>query len=368
MSNIQHRISNNPESHPIPDELQRTWDSHVKARKDCRTWAEGQGFSLSCTRSYLKGNDRFVRLVCPHYGEPRNNEEKTVVKPQQRSKIYHADDNGNVERADEKEGQKQKQTRTGYTQRIGCTYQIRLKPVTPTSMEWIVGSITGEHNHPIAQHPSKYPLNRRLTGDILETVISMIKAQAENKTVMQFLEGRGITVKSHDITNLRMSIYQNDPGNEVLHLITQLQNNGYEVRYSHAAEGKKIFLKGLFFAHEDAIKMAREIPDVISIDATYRTTREQLAFINVVGTCNVGHPALKTFCIAGGWMTQETNESYEWFIGALKEVVWPSDGPSTPRVLISDSEAALIRAMDIHFPDAKKLLCTVHMRRNFEVR
>lgn len=361
MFNSQDRISNNPESQAIPDELQGEWNSHVEARQACQSWAKEQGFSLSTTKSHLKGKDRFIRLACPHYGSPRNNEEKVAVKSQY-SSTYLADDNGNINKVDQTSKQ-----RTGYSQRIGCSYQFRLKPVTPTSIQWCVGSITGEHNHPIAQHASRYLMNRRLQGDILDTVISMIKAQAENKTVMQFLEGCGIIVKSHDITNLRMSIYENDPANEVLKLISRLQNDGYEVRYTHAAEGNKIFLKGIFFAHEDSIKLARELPDVISIDATYRTTREQLRFINVVGTGNVGYPNLKTFCIAGGWLTQETNESYEWFIGALHEVVWPSDQPSTPSMFISDSDAALIRAMDIHFPDANKLLCTVHMRRNFEV-
>ena len=363
MSNINERISNNPNSHSIPNELQGVWNSHIEARKACQTWAKEQGFSLSTVKSHLKGKDRFIRLACPHYGSPRSEEEK-VVKPQHQTKVYHADDSGKVKEVDSNT----KDQRTGYSQRIGCTYQFRLKPVAPASMQWCVGSITGEHNHPIAQHVSKYPMNRRLEGTTLDTVISMIKAQAENKTVMQFLEDQGIIVKSHDITNLRLSIYENDPDNEVLQLITRLQDDGYEVRYTHVVEGDKVFLKGLFFAHVDSIKLARELPDVISIDATYRTTREQLRFINIVGTGNIGYPKLKTFCIAGGWLTQETNESYEWLMKVLREVVWPSGQSSTPRVMISDSEAALIRAMDIHFPDARKLLCTVHMRRNFEVR
>ncbi|KAI9497304.1 hypothetical protein BDB00DRAFT_868744 [Zychaea mexicana] len=58
------------------------------------------------------------------------------------------------------------------------------------------------------------------------------------------------------------------------------------------------------------------------MDATYKTNRHRLPFVNVVGTGSVGYPDLKTFCIAGGWVSEETNVSYDWFVKKLEEVVW----------------------------------------------
>ena len=104
------------------------------------------------------------------------------------------------------------------------------------------------------------------------------------------------------------------------------------------------------------------------MDAIYKTNRHRLWCVNIMGTRNIGYPSLKTFCIAGGWVSQETNESYEWVATPLRDIVWPSHQTVFPQTFVTDNERALVRALDIVFPDSKKLLCKVHMRRNFRTK
>lgn len=103
----------------------------------------------------------------------------------------------------------------------------------------------------------------------------------------------------------------------------------------------------------------------MTIDATYKTVRSKLPFVNVVGVSNIsnGRGQLSTFGIAGGWISDETADSYEWFIQQLKNTVWSeNDGPN---LVITDSELALTNAIDKVFPQAKRALCKVHIRNNF---
>ena len=49
----------------------------------------------------------------------------------------------------------------------------------------------------------------------------------------------------------------------------------------------------------------------------------------------------------------------------LKDVVWPDDQPAKPKIIVTDRDVALMNALNNAFPDARKLICKVHLRRNF---
>lgn len=209
-------------------------------------------------------------------------------------------------------------------------------------------------------------MHRRLSGDNLKRVIEMISHGTRNATIASVMTENGHPCIAKDIANIRQKLFNNDPDRSMFNLITSLENDGYEVRYAAEREGDKAYLKAIFFAHTNAIELARSLPEVVSMDATYRTNRSKMPFINVVGIGNVGYPALKSFAIAGGWLSNEDNNSYMWFANTLKSVVYPSHQQSAPGVIVTDSEAALINALDNAFPQAAKFLCQVHLRRNFK--
>ena len=52
----------------------------------------------------------------------------------------------------------------------------------------------------------------------------------------------------------------------------------------------------------------------------------------------------------------------------LRDIIWPSHQTAVPQTFVTDNGDTLVRALGIVFPDSKKLLCKVHMRRNFRTK
>ena len=94
----------------------------------------------------------------------------------------------------------------------------------------------------------------------------------------------------------------------------------------------------LIWADQSAMfDLARELPEVVILDAAYKTNKHRMFFVNVAGTGNIGYPSLKMFGIAGGWVSRETNETYAWVIEKLRDIVWPSDQPISTQTFVTDS-------------------------------
>ncbi|KAG2216807.1 hypothetical protein INT45_013819 [Circinella minor] len=222
-----------------------------------------------------------------------------------------------------------------------------LRPLNVHSQQWrIVSFFNRDHNHKCAQEISSYSMACRLNTEEEAIVINMIKSHATNNSILSFLASKGKIINPKDVTNLRQTVFNNDPQHTMFNLIKKLEEKGYE----------------------SGIALARKFPETVVLDATYKTNKHRLPFVNVVGTSNIGYPHLKTFCIAGGWVSQETNETYKWVIQCLQNIVWPSNQSAYLETFVTDSEGALVKALDKVFPNSKKLLCKVHLRRNFRTK
>lgn len=90
--------------------------------------------------------------------------------------------------------------------------------------------------------------------------------------------------------------------------------------------------------------------------------------MNVVGIKNTGYPSFPSFCVVGGWITAENSENFTWFLKKLKDVVFDETNGAMPKVLVTYSDVGLTRSCEDGFPEAKKLLCQVHLRRNFRAK
>lgn len=345
----------------IPEEIRGTWEGYQEARKGLAEWAKDQGFAIMTIRSSPNAprGDAKMIIGCRHSLTPRCTDERpeneNVVK------TFVANDQGGVTET------RVSTSRKKDSQRFDCPFRINVRPVPDvTSTEWHITKIELSHNHPMALEPSSYPMNRRMNEAQHEAAVGMIQSLANNRSIVSYLNTKmGAMVQSKDISNKRRQVFANDKDKSMRKLIDELDNHGYRVRYTTIGNGNKTHLQGLFFAHTSAIEIARELPDAIIIDATYKTNAYRLPFIQVIGTGNIGIPHLKSFYIAGAWVAQETNEMYAWTMESLRDVAWPDDQPAKPKVIVTDREVALMNALDNVFPDARKLNCTAHLRRNF---
>ncbi|KAI8138658.1 hypothetical protein BJV82DRAFT_673413 [Fennellomyces sp. T-0311] len=113
----------------IPAELQGQFEDHLVAKKTCVAWAASVGFDLHVHRSNIVGDKRKMELVCRHYSEPRDQTEKKKSNGQTSVIVDH---NGNSTESNKK------QTRNKDSQRFGCPFIMKLRPLSKDSQQWHV--------------------------------------------------------------------------------------------------------------------------------------------------------------------------------------------------------------------------------------
>ncbi|CDH61027.1 predicted protein [Lichtheimia corymbifera JMRC:FSU:9682] len=144
-----------------------------------------------------------------------------------------------------------------------------------------------------------------------------------------------------------------------------LEARGYTIRYSI----RDNVIDKLFTTHKVCIERAQRFPEVIIIDATYKTSLSKMPLVNVVGIDNISSNnstlSLRSFYIASAVLTNETKVSYDWVLQCLKKVVY-DNGRIKPGIFITDDDKGLRTALDIIYPDVPHTLCAWHIKKNFE--
>ncbi|KAL4569437.1 hypothetical protein LXL04_025075 [Taraxacum kok-saghyz] len=102
---------------------------------------------------------------------------------------------------------------------------------------------------------------------------------------------------------------------------------------------------------------AGEIAGEISADATYKTNKYNMAFVEIVGVTSTN----KTFSIAFAFIMNEKEESYNWVLSCLRSTL---ENCMHPRVIVTDRDLALMNASRRVFPNAARLLCRWHITEN----
>jgi histone-lysine N-methyltransferase SETD2 len=72
-----------------------------------------------------------------------------------------------------------------------------------------------------------------------------------------------------------------------------------------------------------------------------------------------------TFIVAMAFMKQERETDYSWVLEQLRA---STANNTTPGVIVTDRDLALMNALVQTFPNAKHLLCKWHIRKNVEAR
>jgi MULE transposase domain len=76
-------------------------------------------------------------------------------------------------------------------------------------------------------------------------------------------------------------------------LVEQLQQEKWALQYSTTDDGH---INLLFFAYDPAIQLARAYPEVLLIDATYRTNRYNMPLLHFMGVTPLGDSFSIAFC------------------------------------------------------------------------
>ncbi|KAF0466329.1 PKS-NRPS hybrid synthetase [Gigaspora margarita] len=185
------------------------------------------------------------------------------------------------------------------SKQCGCPYLLK---AVLRNCKWNVIEIIDEHNHFMAKDERAFHKYWQLTQETRHTVVSRSKAKYEETASMEAL-------------------------------IVGMEERAYTVH----------------------LKSARWFPEVVLIDATYKTNVYMLQFINIIGISNLGVNKLQTFGIASAWILDETEKLYIWVIEQLASLIFLD---IFPFIFVTNNDAALIGALRKFFPKVEHILCT----------
>ena len=137
------------------------------------------------------------------------------------------------------------------------------------------------------------------------------------------------------------------------YFIHLLQRHSYI--YSVVKQPGTDILAGFFLAHPNTKSMIRLFPQVVLMDATYKTNLYDMPLVEVIGILPTG----QNYHIAFIFVSDEKTSSYVWGLTQLR-VLFTECGvlPGVYRELVA------MRAIEEVFPEAAHLLCRRHISKD----
>ena len=114
----------------------------------------------------------------------------------------------------------------------------------------------------------------------------------------------------------------------------------------------------LVFCFPESQILFRQFPNLLLIDATYKTNKFKLFLMHVMGII-----CLSTFTIALCFLTQKNGVSYQGAI-CLKEALGGSYGTNQLTWMVTDQELALKDALSFHFSRTPQITCGWHINKH----
>lgn len=233
------------------------------------------------------------------------------------------------------------------TKKNGCPFM--LKGVPQGDGTWKLKVNCGLHNHDIVDTLYGHSFLGRLNDEELEFVRAQTKGHVKAKRIFANLKERFpnnvSTIKSVYNARQRMRVRDREGLSMIQYLLKKLKENEYVFHYKDDADGKVV--TSLFMCHKKSIELGKCFPNVFVLDCTYKTNKYKMPLFEIVGIASTG----KTFNLAFVFMDRELEINYKWAMEMVATVM--GDGFS-PRLFVTDSEMALINAVDNVFPNAGK--------------
>ncbi|KAK1262170.1 hypothetical protein QJS04_geneDACA021835 [Acorus gramineus] len=154
---------------------------------------------------------------------------------------------------------------------------------------------------------------------------------------------------------LKMRVLQTCGRTHMQQLMKLIYDHGYIER--HRVQENAEVVSEIFFAHPKSIQLVHAFPLVFMMDCTYKTNQYRMPLLEIVGVTSTG----KTFVAALVYLRAEKEDNYAWAMECFKSLF---DGIPFPKVIITDHELGLMKAVSMVFPSTVCLLCRVHIAKN----
>lgn len=247
------------------------------------------------------------------------------------------------------------------TCKVDCPFRLRILRQLP-GRTWRLQILHAGHNHGPSHDPVVHSCHRKRSAEVegtIEELLDDLRPRAVASKVRE--KYPEINVRPRDISNKRAKLRDErlagrTPTQTLLEELQSADGPGAFFRYE-PEEGP---LERLFFCPPRSQALFQRFPDLLLLDATYKTNRYKLPLLHVVGTtCLEG-----TFAVAFCYLAKEDRAHYEWAIRCLKEALGGSDGTRRLRCVVTDHDRALKNALALHFPGTPQVSCGWHINKN----
>jgi len=257
-------------------------------------------------------------------------------------------------------------SRNRSTLKTGCLFSIkaRERKTGTWSLSYRENEGFSTHNHPAAETSSAFASHRQLTDSQLQIVHANHLARiAPIRTVIALRQQDStLEIIPRDIYNINAELgrtkRQGRSPPEALIIELELQKAKGEIVFTYEKDSQG-HINFLFLAAVKSVKYFNKNPEIVLLDCTYKTNRFGMPLLHIMGVDGLN----QTFTIAVCFLDQETGEFYDKAILQLRHLLQPGVWPS---IFATDSEVALIGALERHFPPirTKIILCFWHICKN----
>lgn len=202
----------------------------------------------------------------------------------------------------------------------------------------------------------------KLTGKKYDRVIEMLKCGMAPRQILDQLnqDFPGTCTNLRQIYNAGQKYQRLEMGSlaPMVYFEELLRRNHYIYTHSEV-EGTNI-LEGIFLSHPNIRELIRLFPQVVVMDATYKTNLYNMPLVELIGVLPTG----QNYHIAFIFLYNERTSSYVWGLKQLR-VLFAECGIS-PGVFVTDRELAEMNAIKLVFPEAAHLLCRRHISKDVQ--
>lgn len=162
-------------------------------------------------------------------------------------------------------------SRESLTKKIGCPFE--LVACRNANKSWNLTVLCGTHTHANASNFEGHAFAMRLNDDEKKLVAELTKANVAPRNILSIIKDRNennfsaITNVYNERHKIKTAVYRGSTRMEALMIALEANGFIYEVN----ANQETYQLEDLFFCHPTSLGICRSFPQVLLIDATYKT-------------------------------------------------------------------------------------------------
>jgi hypothetical protein len=252
--------------------------------------------------------------------------------------------------------------REGSTSKLRCPHSLQLVRRGKAPYYWTVEVKNDNHNHDATSDSMQgHASVRRATRVEAELIKTMTTAACPPKAIWAALHATNpnTLLTMRDIYNERykQKIKQLAGRTTIEALLDDLATDpDWESDVQISSTGH---ITHLWLAHVNDLAQLRRFSDIILMDCTYKTNRFKMPLLNIVGCTNLN----TTFEVGMIFLSAEKEEDYAWGLRAMANTL-RKHSVRHPRVVLTDRELAIMKAIKETFPESVNIICRWHINKN----